>query len=51
MNAINGNNILVYRNGSVIAAARTHEIQTSSEVIEISSSTDSIWKHNVAGRK
>lgn len=51
MNAINGNNILVYRNGSVIAATRTHEIQTSSEVIEISSATDSIWKHYIAGRK
>ena len=49
--AINGNNVLIYRNGTAIAGTITNEIQTGADLIEISSPTSGQWKEYIAGRK
>lgn len=49
--AINGNNVLIYRNGTAIAGTITNEIQTGTDLIEISSPTSGQWKEYIAGRK
>lgn len=49
--AINGNNVLIYRNGTAIAGTISNEIQTGAELIEISSPTSGQWKEYIAGRK
>ena len=52
----NGNNILIYYNGSVIggtstSAERSNELNTSCETIEVSSPTQGIWRNFIPGRK
>lgn len=49
--AINGNNVLIYRNGTAIAGTISNEIQTGAELIEISSPTSGQWKEYITGRK
>lgn len=49
--ALNGNNILVYRDGSLIAGTRSSEIETSVELVEVSSPSDGDWRHYITGRK
>lgn len=48
---MNGNDILVYMNGTLIAGARSDEIQTETEAIEVSSPTTGAWRSYVTGRK
>lgn len=49
--AFNGNNILVYRNGTAIAGSKSSELITSAGKIEISSATESMWREFIADRK
>ena len=49
--AIQGNNILVLRNGTAIAGTVSNEIQSGSELLEISSPMTGDWKEYIAGRK
>ena len=49
--ATNGNNILIYKDGSVIAATKSNEMQTSCDTIEISSSSQGVWRQYLIGRK
>ena len=49
--AINGNNILIYVNGAVVAGTRSNEVQTNRELIEIASPTSGEWRQFIAGRK
>ena len=49
--AINGNNILIYRDGTAIAGTVSNEIQSGVELIEISSPTAGEWKQYITGRK
>ena len=48
--AINGNNILIYVNGAVVAGTRSNEVQTNRELIEIASPTSGEWRQFIAGR-
>lgn len=48
---MNGNNIIVYRDGAAIAATRSDEIQTEAGTIEIASATQQDWEEFVVGRK
>ena len=49
--AINGNNILIYVDGAVVAGTRSNEVQTNRELIEIASPTSGEWREFIAGRK
>ena len=49
--AINGNNILIYVDGAVVAGTRSNEVQTNRELIEIASPTSGEWRQFIAGRK
>ena len=49
--AINGNNILIYVNGAVVAGTRSNEVQTNRELIEIASPTSGEWREFITGRK
>ena len=49
--ALNGNNILVYKDNAAIAGTRSNEIQTNCELVEISSPTSGQWRTYIAGRK
>lgn len=49
--AINGNNIIIKKGGTAIAATKSNEITVDSEVIEISSPTTGQWKSFISGRK
>lgn len=48
---MNGNNILVYLNGTAIAATKSNEIQTDCDMIEISSPSVGDWRTYMAGHK
>lgn len=48
---MNGNNILVYSGGTPIAAMKSNEIQSESDLIEISTPTSSQWREFLGGRK
>lgn len=48
---MNGNNIIITKNGTAIAATKSHEIQSGCQTIPISSAQDSDWEHLIAGRK
>ena len=54
---MNGNNILIYWKGpgdssySVIAATKSHEVQTECEAIPISTPVSSAWRQNIAGHR
>lgn len=49
--AINGNNILIYVNGAVVAGTRSNEVQSNRELIEIASPTSGEWRQFITGRK
>jgi predicted secreted protein len=49
--AQNGNNIIVYSGGTAIAGTRSSEVQSGSELIEVSSPTQGAWRQYIAGRK
>lgn len=49
--ATNGNNILIYVGGSLVAGTRSDEIQTDAGLIEISSPDTGDWAAFIAGRK
>ena len=49
--AINGNNILIYVNGAVVAGTRSNEVQSNRELIEIASPTSGEWREFITGRK
>ena len=49
--AKNGNNIIVYSGGTAIAGTRSSEVQSGSELIEVSSPTQGTWRQYIAGRK
>ncbi len=49
--AINGNNILIYVNGAVVAGTRSNEVQVGRDMIEIANPDDGQWKKFIAGRK
>ena len=49
--AINGNNILIYVDGAVVAGTRSNEVQTNRELIEIASPSSGEWREFIAGRK
>ena len=49
--ATNGNNVLIYVNGSAVAGTRSNEIQTDCGLIEISSPDTGAWAAFIAGRK
>lgn len=48
---MNGNNIIVYQNGTAIAGAKSAEISTSAGTIEVASATSGQWREFIAGRK
>lgn len=49
--AVNGNNILIYMDGSVVAGTRSDEVQTDCGLIEVSSPSNGGWQTFLAGRK
>jgi predicted secreted protein len=48
---MNGNNILIYMNGSAIAGTKSNDVQTECDTIEISSPSIGDWRTFMAGRK
>ena len=49
--AINGNNIIIKKGGTAIAATKSNEITVDCETIEISSPSIGDWRSFIAGRK
>ena len=49
--AINGNNVLIYIDGAVVAGTKSNEVQTNRELIEIASPTSGEWREFITGRK
>ena len=49
--ATNGNNVLIYVNGALVAGTRSDEIQTDCGLIEIASPDTGQWSAYIAGRK
>lgn len=49
--AINGNNILIYVGGSLVAGTRSNEIQVNREVMEIASPSSGDFREYFSGRK
>lgn len=49
--AINGNNILIYVGGSLVAGTRSNEIQVNREVMEIASPSSGDFREYLSGRK
>ena len=48
---MNGNNILIFLNGTAIAGTKSNEVETDCETIEISSPSVADWRTYMAGRK
>ena len=48
---MNGNNIIVYKDGTAIAGAKSAEISTSVGTIEVASATSGQWREFITGRK
>ena len=48
---MNGNEIIILKNGQAIAATKSDEIQVGCETIPISSPSDGAWTAAIAGRK
>lgn len=48
---LQGKNLIVKADGSVIAAAKSCTLNIECEIIEVSSPTDGQWKHIIAGMK
>lgn len=51
MTAINGNNIIIKKDGMAIAGTRSHEIEVGGDLIEIASPATGSWRAYVTGRK
>ena len=49
--ATNGNNVLIYVGGALVAGTRSDEIQTDCGLIEIASPDTGQWAAYIAGRK
>ena len=49
--ATNGNNILIYVNGAMVAGTRSDEVQSGCETIEIANPTSGDWRQYIVGRK
>ena len=49
--AINGNNVLIYVDGNLVAGTRSDEVQTGCETIEIANPTSGDWRQFIVGRK
>lgn len=49
--AENGNNLIIALGGTAIAGAKSAEIQTSCDKIEIASASNNTWQKLIAGRK
>lgn len=48
---IHGRNLIIYLNGTAIAACRDCELQIQADTIETSSATQDAWRTRIAGRK
>lgn len=48
---MNGNNILIYLGGSVIAATKSHKVRTEAKTIEKSSPASATWEEYLTRRK
>lgn len=49
--ATNGNNILIYVNGAMVAGTRSDEVQSGCDTIEIANPTSGDWQQFITGRK
>ena len=49
--ATNGNNVLIYVDGSLVAGTRSDEVQSGCETIEIANPTSGDWRQFIVGRK
>lgn len=49
--ATNGNNILIYVNGAMVAGTRSDEVQSGCDTIEIANPTSGDWRQFITGRK
>lgn len=49
--SITGNKIMLMKNGTVVAAVVTHDVQTEAELLEVASKTHGKWREYIAGRK
>ena len=48
---MNGNNIIIMRNGVAIAGVKSQEMRSQADTMEVSSPDSSVWREFVAGRK
>lgn len=51
MAGINGNDIFVTLNGTIIAGTKSNEIQTECDIIEITNPNSGEWRQFMTGRK
>ena len=49
--ATNGNNVLIYVGGSLVAGTRSDEVQSGCETIEIANPSNGDWRQFIVGRK
>ena len=49
--ALNGRNVLITMNGTVIAGTKSNEAQAEAELIERASATQGTWREYLTGRK
>ena len=49
--ATNGNNVLIYVDGSLVAGTRSDEVQSGCDTIEIANPSSGDWKQFIVGRK
>ena len=49
--SITGNKIMLMKNGTVVAAVVTHDVQTEAELLEVAGKTQGKWHEYIAGRK
>ena len=49
--ATNGNNVLIYVDGSLVAGTRSDEVQSGCETIEIANPSSGDWRQFIVGRK
>lgn len=50
-NIIHGRNLLIYSEGAAIAGAKSCEVTTEADQIEVSSPTSGVWREYKGGRK
>ena len=46
-----GNDIIIMKGGTAIAAAKSADVQTKADTIEVASASSGAWKDRIAGRK